>query len=301
MVVSYIGMQEQKVTIRPNLKVMMKANTELLDEVVVTAYGTAKRSSFTGSASVVSSEEIGKIQTSNVANALNGKVSGVQLNNASGQPGSNSPSIRIRGISSINAENDLLVILDGVPYDGDLNNLSSQDIESMTVLKDAASNALYGARGANGVIMITTKKGSTGQAKVTVDAKWGANSRATRDYDMITDPGQYYEMYYGALNSYALYRGMDAAAAYQWASSNLTAYNDYGLGYNVYSVPNGENLIGENGKLNPNATLGNLVEVDGQQFLVRPDNWIDETYRTSLRQEYNVSVTAGITRAGTGS
>ncbi len=293
LVVSYIGMQEQKVTIRPNLKVMMKANTELLDEVVVTAYGTAKRSSFTGSASVVPSEEIGKIQTSNVANALNGKVSGVQLNNASGQPGSNSPSIRIRGISSINAENDPLVILDGVPYDGDLNNLSSQDIESMTVLKDAASNALYGARGANGVIMITTKKGSTGQAKVTVDAKWGANSRATRDYDMITDPGQYYEMYYGALNSYALYRGMDAAAAYQWASSNLTAYNDYGLGYNVYSVPNGENLIGENGKLNPNATLGNLVEVDGQQFLVRPDNWIDETYRTSLRQEYNVSVTAG--------
>ena len=293
LVVSYIGMQEQKVTIRPNLKVMMTANTELLDEVVVTAYGTAKRSSFTGSASVVSSEEIGKIQTSNVANALNGKVSGVQLNNASGQPGSNSPSIRIRGISSINAENDPLVILDGVPYDGDLNNLSSQDIESMTVLKDAASNALYGARGANGVIMITTKKGSSGQAKVTVDAKWGANSRATRDYDMITDPGQYYEMYYGALNSYALYRGMDAAAAYQWASSNLTAYNDYGLGYNVYSVPNGENLIGENGKLNPNATLGNLVEVDGQQFLVRPDNWIDETYRTSLRQEYNVSVTAG--------
>ena len=293
LVVSYIGMQEQKVTIRPNLKVMMTANTELLDEVVVTAYGTAKRSSFTGSASVVSSEEIGKIQTSNVANALNGKVSGVQLNNASGQPGSNSPSIRIRGISSINAENDPLVILDGVPYDGDLNNLSSQDIESMTVLKDAASNALYGARGANGVIMITTKKGSSGQAKVTVDAKWGANSRATRDYDMITDPGQYYEMYYGALNSYALYRGMDAAAAYQWASSNLTAYNDYGLGYNVYSVPNGENLIGENGKLNPNATLGNLVDVNGQQFLVRPDNWIDETYRTSLRQEYNVSVTAG--------
>ena len=132
MVVSYIGMQEQKVTIRPNLKVMMKANTELLDEVVVTAYGTAKRSSFTGSASVVSSEEIGKIQTSNVANALNGKVSGVQLNNASGQPGSNSPSIRIRGISSINAENDPLVILDGVPYDGDLNNLEEKMLVTMS-------------------------------------------------------------------------------------------------------------------------------------------------------------------------
>ena len=293
LVISYIGMEEKTVAIKPNVKVVLRTNSELLNEVVVTAYGTAKRSSFTGSASVVSSEEIGKIQTSNVANALNGKASGVQLNNASGQPGSNSPSIRIRGISSINAGNDPLVILDGVPYDGDLNNLSSQDIESMTVLKDAASNALYGARGANGVIMITTKKGSSGQAKVTVDAKWGSNSRATRDYDMVTDPGQYYEMYYKALNDYALYRGLDASTAYQWALSNLTAYNDYGLGYNVYSVPNGENLIGENGKLNPNATLGNLVEVDGQQFLVRPDNWIDETYRTSLRQEYNVSVTAG--------
>ena len=152
---------------------ILKNNAELLDEVIVTAYGTAKKSAFTGSASVVSSEDIGKIQSSNVANALSGKVSGVQLNNNSGQPGSTKPTIRIRGISSINAGNDPLIILDGVPYDGDMNNISSQDIESMTVLKDAASNALYGARGANGVIIITTKKGNSGQARVTGRCQMG--------------------------------------------------------------------------------------------------------------------------------
>ncbi|WP_317197800.1 TonB-dependent receptor plug domain-containing protein [Bacteroides humanifaecis] len=194
-------MQTQEVSIKPNLKVILKNNAELLDEVIVTAYGTAKKSAFTGSASVVSSEDIGKIQSSNVANALSGKVSGVQLNNNSGQPGSTKPTIRIRGISSINAGNDPLIILDGVPYDGDMNNISSQDIESMTVLKDAASNALYGARGANGVIIITTKKGNSGQARVTVDAKWGSNSRGTQDYKTVSNPAQYYEMYYGALKT----------------------------------------------------------------------------------------------------
>ncbi len=134
LVISFVGMETQEVAVQPNVTVALRSDTELLDEVVVTAYGTAKRSSFTGSASVVSSEKLEKVQTSDPTSALNGRVAGVQFNAASGQP-------------------------------GDLNN---QDIESMTVLKDAASNALYGARGANGVIMITTKKGSSGQATVTV-------------------------------------------------------------------------------------------------------------------------------------
>ena len=299
MVISYIGMQTQEVAIKPSVKIALKSDTEVLDEVLVTAYGTAKRSSFTGSASVVSSEKLEKVQTSDPTSALNGRVAGVQFNAASGQPGGSTSNkdgqakIRIRGISSINAANDPLIILDGVPYDGDLNNLNNQDIESMTVLKDAASNALYGARGANGVIMITTKKGNSGQATVTLDAKWGSNSRASRNYDMISNPGQYYEMYYGALNNYFLGRGLSTNDAYQQTMAHMTAYDDYGLGYNVYSLPNGEYLIGENGKLNPNATLGNLINVDGQQFLVRPDKWIDEAYRNSLRQEYNVSITAG--------
>ena len=276
----------------------MHSATEALDEVMVVAYGTAKKSAFTGSATVVNSEEISKVQSSNVANALVGKVAGVQLNTASGQPGATTPSIRVRGISSINAGNDPLIILDGAPYDGDLNNISSQDIETMTVLKDAASNALYGARGANGVIIITTKKGDSGKTTVNVDAKWGVNSRATQDYNFITDPARYYEMYYGALKSYYMNsQGMSESAAHASANANMTGSGDYGLGYNVYSVPAGQYLIGTNGRLNPNATLGNVISYNGQDYMLMPDNWLDEAYKQGLRQEYNVSFSAGTNKS----
>lgn len=287
-------MQTQEVAIKPSLKIILKSDTEVLDEVMVVAYGTAKKSAFTGSASVVSSEQIGKIQSSNVANALTGKVSGVQLTNTTGQPGTSSPTIRIRGISSINAGKDPLIILDGIPYDGDLNNISNQDIESMTVLKDAASSALYGARGANGVIIITTKKGNAGQTQVTVDAKWGSNSRGTQNYKYITAPAQYYEMWYGALKNYFVNtQKMSENAAHIMANENLTTNNSYGLGYNVYNVPNGQYMIGTNGKLNPNATLGNIVSYGGQKYTLLPDDWSDAAYKTGLRQEYTVTATAG--------
>lgn len=261
---------------------------------MVVAYGTAKKSSFTGSAAVVNSEDIAKIQTSNAAQALTGKVSGVQLTTASGQPGTTTPTIRIRGISSINAGNQPLVILDGAPYDGDLNNINTQDIESMTVLKDAASNALYGARGANGVIMITTKKGKSGSARVTLDAKWGSNSRASRDYNYIKDPAQYYETYFKSLQNYLINeQSYSPAQAYIIANNEMTGTGDYGLGYNVYTVPEGQYLIGTNGKLNPNATLGRVVDYKGQSYMLTPDNWLEEAYKTSLRQEYNLSVSGG--------
>lgn len=293
--VSFIGMQTQEVKIKPIVNVVLHSDTEMLEEVMVVAYGTAKKSAFTGSAAVVDADEIGKIQVSNATQALTGKVSGVQLNMASGQPGTSKPTIRIRGISSINAGNDPLIILDGAPYDGDMNNINTQDIESMTVLKDAASNALYGARGANGVIMITTKKGKTGNARVTLDAKWGSNTRASRDYDFITSPAQYYEMYHSALSKYFvndLY--YTPQQAYEEANIAMLGTGDYGLGYNVYSIPEGQYLIGTNGKLNPNATLGNVITMkDGSKFLLKPDNWLDEAYHSSLRQEYNLSISGG--------
>ena len=294
--VSYVGMTTQEVHIVRGkaMKIILVEDSKVLDDVVVMAYGTAKKSAFTGSAAVVKSEEIGKIQTSNAANALTGKMAGVQLTNASGQPGATSPTIRIRGISSINAGNAPLIILDGAPYDGDLNNINSQDIESMTVLKDAASNALYGARGANGVIMITTKKGSTGSAKVTFDAKWGSNSRATQDYDYIKNPAQYYEVYYGALNNYFINEmGYTAQQAHAAANIGMLGSDDYGLAYNVFTVPEGEYLIGVNGKLNPNATLGHRFTHNGQEFLLTPDDYMDEAYNKSTRQEYNLNITAG--------
>ena len=287
-------MHTEEVDIQPNMTVRLKTNAELLDEVMVVAYGTAKKSAFTGSAGVVGSEDIEKIQSSNVVNALNGKVSGVQLNNSSGQPGATMPTIRIRGISSINAGNDPLIILDGVPYDGDLNNISSQDIESMTVLKDAASSALYGARGANGVIIITTKKGTAGKAKITVDAKWGSNSRALPNYEYVNSPAKYYEMWYSALKNYFVNaQGYSDMQAHNMANQHLTTNDAYGLGYNVYSVPEGQYMIGTNGKLNPNATLGNVVNYNGQDYMLLPDDWTDAAYKTGLRQEYSLTATAG--------
>ena len=292
--VSYIGMQTQEVAIKPNVKVMMKSDTEVLDEVMVVAYGTAKRSSFTGSAAVVSSEKIQNIQNSNATSGLAGKVAGVQITTNSGQPGASNPTIRVRGISSIQAGKDPLIVVDGVPFDGDLNNISNQDIESMTVLKDAASNALYGARGANGVIMITTKKGNKGQALVTLDAKWGVNMRATQDYNTVDSPAQYYEMYYGALKNYFVNKaGMSEEQAYLEAVNNLTTNNDYGLGYNVYTLPEGQYLIGRNGRLNPSATLGRVVNYNGSDYLLMPDDWLDAAYSNGLRQEYNLSVSSG--------
>ena len=185
--VSIIGYKSRQVPVngRAVIDIVLEEDTQLLDEVIVVAFGTAKKEAFTGSATVIKSDDISKPQQANVAQSLAGKVAGVQLASSSGQPGS-SPSIRIRGFSSLNAGNDPLWVVDGMPYSGDLNNINPSDIESMTVLKDAASNALYGARGANGVVMITTKKAKSKEAVINFDAKWGVNSRAAQDYEYIT-------------------------------------------------------------------------------------------------------------------
>ncbi|MCM1454876.1 MAG: SusC/RagA family TonB-linked outer membrane protein, partial [bacterium] len=162
--------------------------------------------------------------------------------------------------------------------------LNPQDIESMTVLKDAASTALYGARGANGVILVTTKKGAEGNAKVTVDARWGANSRAVSDYDMITNTDQYYKMMGQAYYNNGRYNlGYSDAAALNYANSNiLTA-----TGYQIYTLPKGQNFFLNNRfDINPLASLGYS---DGDYFYT-PDDWNDGTYRNGLRQEYTVNI-----------
>lgn len=292
LLVSFIGYQSQQIAVagKTRIDITLKEDSQSIDDVIVVAFGTAKKEAFTGSATVIKSEDISKSQQSNVAQALAGKVAGVQLTNTSGQPGS-SPEIRIRGFSSLNAGNSPLWIVDGMPYSGDLNNLNPNDIESMTVLKDAASNALYGARGANGVVMITTKKAKSKDAIITVDAKWGVNSRAVKDYEYITDPAQFYELHYNALKNYYLDSGMSAMQAHTKANQNLTgSANDGGLGYMVYTVPEGQEFIGINGKVNPQATLGRRLVYEGQEYYVHPDDWTDAAFRTSLRQEYNVSV-----------
>ena len=293
LIFSSIGYVNAEAPVNGNavINVVLDPDSQVLEETIVVAFGTATKESFTGSATVVKSDDIAKVQASDATRALEGVVAGVQMTTASGTLGS-SPSIMIRGASSISAGTAPLYVVDGIPFSGDLNNLNPSDIESMTVLKDAASNALYGARGANGVIMITTKKAKHTDAVVNVDAKWGLNTKALKNYDYITEPGQYYEVYYSALkNYYVNARGMSDYEAHILANQNITApATDGGLGYQVYNVPDGEAFIGLNGKLNPNAVLGRPVDYNGQTYWLTPDNWMDETYRNSLRQEYNISV-----------
>ena len=286
LVISFIGMQSQEVKIKSNVNVVLKSDAEQLEEVMVVAYGTAKKSAFTGSAATIKNEKITSRQTSNVTNALAGQVAGVQTTSSTGQPGKDA-TVRIRGIGSISASNTPLYVVDGVPYDGEISAISTSDIESMTVLKDAASNALYGARGANGVILITTKRGKTGDARVTFDVKWGVNKRGIPSYETVSDPGKFYEMAYSAiynadLKGYAAAGDLTSANAY----ANKTMLSSSYLGYQVFTVPNGEQLIGMDGKLNPNATLGYS---DGTYYY-KPDNWSDELFENNLRQEYNLSV-----------
>ena len=290
--VSYVGMLTKKVKASANMKITLDADNQVLDEVMVVAFGTAKKSAFTGSAAVVNADELAKKISTNVTDALVGSVPGLQLRGASGQPGSSNSGINIRGIASMYAETDPLVIVDGAPYPGNLSSIPTDDIESVTVLKDAASAALYGARGAAGVILITTKSGKNKEAEVTVDMKWGSNSRAIPEYDVIRDPGQYYEAAFMQYNNYALANGLDAGGANAWANRTLLSQ----LAYNVYTLPEGESLIGMDGKLNPSAKLGREVTVNGQTLYMTPDNWADAAYKNSFRQEYNVSAKGALDR-----
>ena len=293
LVFSYVGYTTVEVPVgaKAVIDVMLKPSVEAIDETIVVAFGTSTKEAFTGSAKVLKSDEISKTQTTSVANALVGKTAGVQFSSASGRLGAE-PSINIRGFGSINAGNSPLWVVDGAPYEGDVNNINTSDIESVTVLKDAASNALYGARGANGVIMVTTKRAKAGEAKVSFDGKWGVNTKALQNYDIIGSAGEFYEMHYKSLyNFYTLDQGMDATSAYMAANSLLTSTDAGGLGYNVYTVPEGMNLIGQNGKINPYATLGRVITgPDGNDYYLQPDNWLDEIYKSSFRHEYNVNV-----------
>lgn len=294
--VSYIGMIAQTVDITSDKLVIKLQNAaNVLDDVIVTAYGQSTRQAFTGTAAVVSAAEIEKTQVSNVLNALTGKAPGLQVFNSSGQPGSGPSQMRIRGVSSVmsSVDNEPLIVLDGVPFAGVISAINPNDVESLTVSTDAAANALYGARGANGVIFITTKKGKAGQqATVTLDAKWGANTRATQDYNTIKNPALYYETYYNSLSNYYQSLGMSPETACRQANAQMIYGNGTGLGYQVYNVPDGELFIGMNGRMNPNATLGRLVNYNGQDYYLTPDNWLDNTYSSSLRQEYNLSVSS---------
>ena len=291
---SHIGMLPRVIKARNGMRIALDTDDKLLEEVMVVGYGTSTRSAFTGSAVELKSEDITSHVTSTATSALVGKVPGITATTSDGAPGS-APTIRIRGIGSYMASSTPLYVIDGVPMSQDIATINPQDIESISVLKDASASAIYGNRGANGVVIITTKKAKGGQkdAEVTFDARVGSNERLTPRYDIITDPGKYYETQYRALYNSIAYNGGTASEAYAFADANLYGdVNNGGLGYQVYTLPAGEKLIGTNFKLNPNATLGYS---DGQYYYT-PDDWYNEVYHASLRQEYNASVSGNTGR-----
>lgn len=285
--ISYVGMVTQEVKAKSGMTVTLRTDQQTLDDVIVVAYGTEKKSAFTGSASVVNSTDITKHVTIDPMTALVGKVAGLVSTGQSGRPGSGAGSIRVRGIGNLNNGVGPLTIVDGVEGGS---YVSPEDVESITVLKDAASTALYGSRAAGGVILITTKKGGTGRANITFDMKLGSNHRNFPDYDVIKDPAQYYETYYASLyNRYVNVGGESAADANVHANTQMLT----DLAYNIYNVPTGQQLIGLDGKLNPNATYGRTYTYGGQTYYLGTDDWTDAAYKNSFRQEYNITINGG--------
>jgi len=288
LIFSFIGYTTVEVAInnRSAVNISLSPDAVNLEDVVVVAFGTAKKSSFTGSASTIKGTKLSERSVSNVTNALAGQVAGVQITSNNGQPGT-AATVRIRGVGSMSASNTPLYVVDGVPYDGTISAINPQDVESITVLKDAASTSLYGARGANGIILLTTKRATSKDAIVTFEAKWGNNSRAIPNYNVISDPAMYYETMYQSLYNAKAYNGSSAAASYAYADGALLDDKNGGVGYMIYTVPNGEKFIGTNFKMNPKATLGYS---DGTYYYT-PDDWYKEIFdKGNLRSEYNFSV-----------
>ena len=253
-----------------------------LGEVMVVAYGTAKKSSFTGSASVVKGDELQKRVTGNITKSIEGTVAGLQVTSGGGQPGEGA-SVMIRGIGSVNAVSTPLYVVDGIPYDGSLSAINPADIESLTVLKDASAGALYGARGANGVIVITTKKGSGERSVVSYKGSAGIASRSLKRYDLV-GMNDFIELTYESLRNSAKYStGMDFEGASAYAAANL-GQTIGGLKnpeyYNPYKNYTWETLVDQStGKIKDDAAAA------------WNENWMDEiSNNAALRTEHIISV-----------
>jgi len=258
---------------RAVIDVTIKPDAVSLEEVVLTAYGPQSKKAFTGTASIVKSDEIANLKVSSVSKALQGLASGVLVVNTNGQPGENA-TIRVRGVGSFSGSSEPLIVLDGVIYNGNLNTINPSDIESFTVLKDANSTALYGSRAANGVIMITTKIGRPGKTKISASASYGVSTRAVKDYAYLNNQ-QYMELMWERMYGDNLRSGqVTDEAARLLATNQLTATTVY----NPYNVAN---PIGTDGKLVAGATL------------LYQENWEDALFQTGQRQEYNIQASGG--------
>ena len=289
LLISYVGMQTQEVAVAPSLRVILKSDSEILDEVTVIAYGTAKKNSLTGSVATIKSSDMEKLPVTSFEKALQGLSPGLQIASVSGQPGS-STQVRIRGIGSMSASSTPLYVIDGVAIEAanlsevantskygtsanPLSNLNPNDIESITILKDASAASLYGSRAANGVILITTKQGKKGQAKVSFKAQMSSSKLPSGGYDLM-NASEHYALYYGGFYNNNIAKGMSSEEAS--AAANKSTQSMYGR--NPYNVAN------------PLDASGDLTS--GAQLMIDTD-WLDEVFRTGMSQEYDISVNGG--------
>ncbi len=272
---SYMGFKDVNLTVGSGsvLNAKMQEDGKELDEVVVVAYGTAKKTSYTGSATQIKSDQLEERPLTNALSVLEGATSGVQIQSSSGQPGA-APEVRIRGFSSVNGSNTPLYIVDGVPYAGDISNLNSNDIESLSVLKDASSTSLYGSKAANGVVIITTKSGKSQKDKFTLNLSTGMTSRSIKEYKRV-DAFEYYPLEWEAIrNSRPMGNQAQIDAANAYASTRVPVV----LVTNPFNVPNAK-IVGTDGKLNPDA-----------QLLYPQDlNWAKQLERAGVRKNVDFS------------
>ena len=282
LVVSSIGMLTKEVPVAAVVNVVLEADSEVLEEAVVTiAYGAAKKSTLTGAISQVNSESIQTRPASNVATVLEGSVSGVQVNSTYGSPGDD-PSIRIRGFGTINGDASPLYVLDGVPFSGNVSDLNPADIESITVLKDAASAALYGNRASNGVILITSKKGSQGKLNMSIDVRQGTYSRGIPEYSRV-NAKQWMNVAWANMYNQRIEAGKTPDEANAYVYEHLMS--DYVI-QNIFSVkgnnnPTMQELFSTPGSISADATIKNGYKDDM--------DWYKAAIRHGYRQEYNIN------------
>ena len=278
---TFTGYNAKSITVTSanSYKVVLSEGVEL-QEVLVVGYGTTTKERFTGTAAKVNIENINAKTVSNISQALRGEIAGVNVVSGSGAPGSDA-TIRIRGFGSVNGNRNPLYVVDGAPYTSDISSINPADIESMTVLKDAAATSIYGSRGANGVILITTKQGKSGKTVMTVETKTSVNSLMLPTYNIIDSPEQYIETSWSSLRSKAVLLGESNPT--QWANTNL-----YGTAegidnhYNIWNAAGASLIDPVTGKI-----------ASGVTRKYTPTKWSDAAFGTGYRSEANVQFSGG--------
>ncbi|WP_435315265.1 SusC/RagA family TonB-linked outer membrane protein [Cellulophaga fucicola] len=290
---SYVGQKttDRKVGSSNTINLQMEEDAEALEEVVVVGYSTSTKQAFTGSAKTVKADVLEAKSFSNVTQALTGEVAGVNVINTSGQPGTVA-TVRIRGFGSVNGNRSPLYVIDGVPFSnntvegegdlgGSLNSINPSDIESTTILKDATATAIYGARGANGVVLITTKSGKKGKTAIEVDVKTGVNFQAIPRYDVIDSADEYTELAWMAMRNTGEFTGEADPVAY--ANANLYSRSGINANYNQYNTTDVSQII--------DPATGKVRAGIGRRYT--PENWKDNAFQSSIRTEANLKMSGG--------